>query len=101
MNTGAHVLDVHAQKSAATQPIIVQPRKKFSRKMPIASRLLWPMIDGRKYKRTRTSRPTVAPLYLRLRNGTRKSSVLIGANSRPSPAASRIFPGAPADPIHR
>src|SRR5579872_476627 len=95
MNTGAHVLDVQAQKSAATQPIIVQPRKKFSKKMPSASRLLWPIIAGRKYKRTRTSRPIVAPLYLKLRCQQAKCSAE-GSNSPLLPRASRISPDDPA-----
>ena len=45
-----------AQINAATHPISVQPRKRFNRKIPVASDLSLPRIAGRKYRNTTNRR---------------------------------------------
>jgi hypothetical protein len=53
--------------NAATQPIKVQPRKRFRRKMLVASALFLPRIAGRKYRNVRTRRLDTTDLL----NGSR------------------------------
>jgi hypothetical protein len=48
-----------AQINAATHPINVQPRKRFTRKIPVASDLSLPMSAGRKYRTTANRRPNM------------------------------------------
>src|ERR1700741_2953465 len=57
--TGAYGSAEHAQIKAITQPITVQPRNRFSRKMPAASRLSRPIIAGRKYSRIMKNRVSI------------------------------------------
>src|SRR5580704_8827047 len=51
-----------AQTIAAIQPITVQPTRRFSMKIPVNSRFLCPMIDGRKYSSVMDKRNIMAPL---------------------------------------
>ncbi len=60
-----------AQIKAINQPISVHPRKRFSRKMPLASRLSLPMIAGRKYRKIMQIRAsTVHPFHIGLGTAT-------------------------------
>src|ERR1700683_55360 len=47
---------------AIIHPITVQPSRRFRIKMPVKSRFLWPMIEGRKYNSVTESRNIIAPL---------------------------------------
>jgi hypothetical protein len=58
--------------NAATQPIKVQPRKRFTRKMLVASALFLPRIAGRKYRSVRIRRLDTTDLL----NGSRAEGEL-------------------------
>src|SRR5579863_8240716 len=66
---GVRTSAVQAQSIAKIQPITVQPRKKFRRKMPANGRLLWPTIEGRKYITPQKSMKNMLALLSRVECG--------------------------------
>jgi len=106
---------VHAHRNAITHPMNVQPRNRFSRKIPPASLLFRPIIDGRKYSRIKqirvsTAHPfqiilgTAVPpahLYSQIRNRTPKCFPIpipspVARTSMSAPARPHLYPYIPA-----
>src|SRR5207253_10693300 len=57
--TGAYLCSAQAQIRATNQPMMVQPKSRFTRKMAVASGLSRAMIVGRKYSRTEKNRNNI------------------------------------------
>jgi hypothetical protein len=60
--TGTYLSAEQAQIKATNQPITVQPRMKFTRKMPITSALCRPIMVGRKYRSAQRIRKVMTSL---------------------------------------